>query len=111
MQQSLVEILQKGRLYYPAYTHYGGTDAITVNCDRCFKHGLDICVGYMTQDLCLPCAEAVATISGARAPRACAFGSAPAPDGRVVMAQGFAPPARIAKGAAADDDDPGSQLL
>lgn len=51
-------ILERGRFFYPAGLHYGNP-AATVICDRCKRSGIKSCIGYESQDLCLPCVEQV----------------------------------------------------
>lgn len=53
-------ILERGRFFYPAGLHYGNPDTVVI-CDRCRKSGIKTCIGYESQDLCLPCVEQVAS--------------------------------------------------
>jgi hypothetical protein len=51
-------ILERGSFFYPAGLHYRNP-AATVICDRCRRSGIKSCVGYESQDLCLPCVEQI----------------------------------------------------
>lgn len=50
-------ILERGELFCPATKHF----AQGVMCDKCNKNGLSVCIGYQTMDLCLSCANEVAS--------------------------------------------------
>lgn len=53
-KKTMLQIYSNGTYYSPANKHYG-SDLVNVVCDRCFKNNLDICVGWLTHDLCLQC--------------------------------------------------------
>lgn len=53
-KETMLQIYSNGTYYSPATKHYGD-DSINVVCDRCFKNNLDVCVGWLTHDLCLQC--------------------------------------------------------
>jgi hypothetical protein len=52
-KDTMIKICKYGTYYNPAYNHYGSET--NVMCDRCRKDNLDICVGWQSHDLCLPC--------------------------------------------------------
>lgn len=56
--REFIDIIEKGRVYYPAIDHYNNSP--NVQCDRCFRNNLEICIGYSNKDLCLPCADILA---------------------------------------------------
>lgn len=56
-QDILYKTCKYGNYYNPASSHYGVSS--NVMCDRCRKDNLDICIGYMTHDLCMMCAQKI----------------------------------------------------
>lgn len=57
---SFSDIAKYGKYYNPANLHYNTTTRVM--CDRCKRNNLIACIGYLDQDLCLPCAEQVTAI-------------------------------------------------
>jgi len=57
--KEFIDIIKKGRVYYPAIEHYNNSP--NVQCDRCYRNNLEICIGYNDKDLCLPCADILAS--------------------------------------------------
>lgn len=51
------KVVKYGEYYNPATKHYNGNGPVI--CDRCFRNNLDICIGWETYDLCLPCVTSV----------------------------------------------------
>ena len=57
-----LDVIKNGKLYYPASSHY---DMITdVQCNRCYRNELKICIGYLDNDLCLECCEKIVNKDG-----------------------------------------------
>lgn len=57
-----LDVIKNGKLYYPASSHY---DMITpVQCNRCYRNDLKICIGYLDNDLCLECCEKIVNKDG-----------------------------------------------
>lgn len=54
-QELYQQVCLHGIYYNPASKHYGLIG--TVNCDRCYKSNLDVCIGYKEADLCLQCIQ------------------------------------------------------
>ena len=53
-------ITKYGTFYYPASKHYSHNNpAANVVCDRCKRSGLDACIGWNDQDLCLSCVNEI----------------------------------------------------
>jgi len=52
------DICTYGTFYNPAGRHYG-MDHANVQCDRCGRTSLDVCIGYGSRDLCLKCVHEV----------------------------------------------------
>jgi len=52
----LLEVVKKGTLYYPAQDHYLN-QTINIQCDRCYRNNLEVCISYNQKDICLPCAD------------------------------------------------------
>lgn len=61
IRPSYFRVAEYGTYYYPAWKHYGNSNA-DVGCDRCGKRHLKACIGYSDQDLCLSCADDVTDI-------------------------------------------------
>lgn len=59
----LTEIITEGQFYNPASKHYGRTT--DVQCDKCLRNKLDMCIGYKEYDLCLKCVIDVKNIKPA----------------------------------------------
>jgi len=57
---TLMRISKYGTYYNPAWKHYGYET--NVMCDKCFKTQLGMCIGYGEHDLCLDCAQDIATV-------------------------------------------------
>lgn len=58
-KQDALNVLIFGKLYYPAYKHYG--KEVVVVCDFCNKSSLKVCIGLnQTWDLCMKCVEELA---------------------------------------------------
>lgn len=53
----LMNVIQKGKYYYPAFRHYSQFSFANVICDYCNKSNLNSCIGYENKDLCLNCIE------------------------------------------------------
>ena len=53
----ICEIISRGRLYDPAYTHYGSNATSGVLCDYCKKQNIEISWGYENYDFCMSCLE------------------------------------------------------
>jgi hypothetical protein len=64
-------IIKNGKLYYPVSSHYD-MNIVTplrressiyysspVQCNRCYRNELKICIGYLDKDLCLECCEKI----------------------------------------------------
>ncbi|VBB17923.1 hypothetical protein YASMINEVIRUS_386 [Yasminevirus sp. GU-2018] len=56
---SFSAIVKYGKYYNPARLHYSPTTRVI--CDRCQKENIPVCIGYENQDLCLGCADYVAS--------------------------------------------------
>lgn len=54
----MLNIYKNGTYYNPAKKHYG-VDSVNIVCDRCYKNNLDICIGWVSYDLCLSCVQAI----------------------------------------------------
>ena len=52
---SYYTILENGKFYYPAWTHYN--TFITVICYKCEKSELKACIGYNKYVLCIKCVD------------------------------------------------------
>jgi len=52
----LLEVVKKGTLYYPAQDHYLN-QTNNIQCDRCYRNNLEVCISYNHKDLCLPCVD------------------------------------------------------
>ncbi len=64
----MLNIYKNGTYYNPAKKHYG-SDATNIVCDRCYKNNLDICIGWLTYDLCLQCIQSInKEITGSKLP-------------------------------------------
>lgn len=48
-------IISNGKVYYPANLHYQSNTS--VQCDRCYRNSLEVCIGYLGMDLCLDCVK------------------------------------------------------
>uniref|UniRef100_A0A6C0C8Z7 Uncharacterized protein n=1 Tax=viral metagenome TaxID=1070528 RepID=A0A6C0C8Z7_9ZZZZ len=57
MDENLRNICLYGTYYNPADNHYGRK--CDVICDRCFRHNLDISIGWQKLDLCLKCVQII----------------------------------------------------
>jgi hypothetical protein len=57
---SFVDIVTNGKYYNPANCRYAPNSVVV--CDRCKTRDLIACIGYLDQDLCLPCADQVIVI-------------------------------------------------
>jgi hypothetical protein len=57
MDENIKNICLFGQYYNPAEKHYG--KECDVICDKCFRHDLDVAIGWETYDLCLKCAQSV----------------------------------------------------
>uniref|UniRef100_A0A6C0C6L4 Uncharacterized protein n=1 Tax=viral metagenome TaxID=1070528 RepID=A0A6C0C6L4_9ZZZZ len=57
MDENIKNICLYGTYYNPAEKHYG--KECDVICDKCFRHNLDVSIGWQTYDLCLKCAQSV----------------------------------------------------
>jgi hypothetical protein len=55
-------VLMNGIFYCPANKHYPHIPNTPVNCDRCKKTNVSVCVGYGNFDLCMKCVEEVAAM-------------------------------------------------
>ena len=55
------EILTYGKFYNPGNLHYSKPNTI-VNCDKCRKNNISMCIGYNDLDLCLKCASEIEDI-------------------------------------------------
>ncbi|AYV82002.1 MAG: hypothetical protein Homavirus2_6 [Homavirus sp.] len=55
MDDIYMKIYKYGTYYNPATNHYGAVGS--VNCDRCHRKLLDICIGWQTYDLCIECIQ------------------------------------------------------
>lgn len=51
--KTVVDIVMNGIYYNPSWKHYERETSVT--CDRCRRNNIDMCIGYKTYDLCLPC--------------------------------------------------------
>lgn len=54
------KIYKSGQYYNPAVSHYWEqgyliTDTTSINCDKCHRISLDVCIGWEDFDLCLKC--------------------------------------------------------
>lgn len=49
------DIYRYGSYYNPARNHYNYNGHVMVNCDRCLKEDLSVCIGWNSHDLCLDC--------------------------------------------------------
>jgi hypothetical protein len=58
---SFTDIAKYGKYYNPANLHYNNGTAVM--CDRCKENKLVACIGYLDQDLCLPCADQISKTS------------------------------------------------
>lgn len=54
-------IILNGKIYCPAYTHYGSNPLMNIKCDKCFRNQLKVSVGYQDYDLCMNCVEHIAS--------------------------------------------------
>ena len=52
-----INICQKGIYYHPSHKHYNANSV--VNCDRCKRYNINICIGWKTYDLCMKCVQEV----------------------------------------------------
>lgn len=55
-----VNVLLKGKLYFPALDHYreqNENNIVSVICDKCKRLDLVACIGFFCFDLCLSCAN------------------------------------------------------
>ena len=52
---NFADIVKFGTYYNPASSHYAELSRVV--CDRCHTNNLMVSIGYMDQDLCLPCAN------------------------------------------------------
>ncbi len=57
-KNTMLQIYKYGTYYSPASKHYGD-DLANVVCDRCFKNNLDICIGWLTHDVCISCMKEI----------------------------------------------------
>lgn len=53
-EQLYLNIYNYGTYYNPAWKHYNRSNAI-VNCDRCYRSGIPVSVGWKEYDLCMNC--------------------------------------------------------
>ena len=60
-QETFMQIYKLGTYYNPATNHYGRTDTSVV-CDRCKRTNLNVCIGWLTYDLCLKCVQDIDSI-------------------------------------------------
>lgn len=51
---TFIKAARYGNYYCPATLHYEERNA-SVDCDRCHKKSLQVCIGYDRTDLCLQC--------------------------------------------------------
>lgn len=51
------KIFRYGKYYFPAYEHYKMN--VMVNCDRCTKNNLYVCIGWRNHDLCMICVNEI----------------------------------------------------
>lgn len=58
-----IEVFESGTYYNPANKHYDYKGS--VNCDRCKKTNIKICIGYKTYDLCFNCVQDIEKIEKA----------------------------------------------
>lgn len=54
-------IFKHGSYYNPANKHYNYQGI--VNCDRCYKQNINVCIGYDDFDICMKCANYIDTHS------------------------------------------------
>jgi len=54
--ETIKKILNSGKIYRPAHTHYGDP-TLKIECDSCGKSSLDACMGYQNYDFCLECVD------------------------------------------------------
>lgn len=67
-KQQAINVLTTGTLYYPAgSTHYGNFLA-NVCCDYCGRSQLKISIGENKIDICLPCADNLASAQSKHRP-------------------------------------------
>lgn len=57
MEEHLKNTCLYGIYYNPAEKHYA--KECDVICDKCFRHNLDVSIGWETYDLCLKCAQSI----------------------------------------------------
>lgn len=55
---SVQEVYENGTYYNPAWKHYG-KENINVQCDRCYRDNLSVCIGYGENDLCMKCVDSL----------------------------------------------------
>lgn len=60
MEATFVSVYRNGVYYNPANSHYGNNMS-TVNCDRCRKSNLKVCIGYKDLDLCMTCVDVLSS--------------------------------------------------
>lgn len=61
MESELILAYFNGKYYNPANSHYNKSGII--NCDRCHKTNIKICIGYNKIDLCMKCVEVLNDIA------------------------------------------------
>lgn len=52
-------IYRYGKYYNPAKSHYPYNQNSIVNCDKCNKSNLPVCIGWNDLDLCLGCVDII----------------------------------------------------
>ena len=65
-KDTMLKIYKYGIYYNPANSHYGNNSNVV--CDRCYRQGLDVCIGYQSYDLCLKCILEINTESKTQFP-------------------------------------------
>ena len=58
-QETFMQIYKFGTYYNPAGNHYGRRTSVI--CDRCKRSNLNVCIGWLTYDLCLRCVQEIDT--------------------------------------------------
>lgn len=55
MDTKILKTFEIGIYYNPANSHYGGKGQ--VNCDRCMRTNIPVCIGFEDTDLCVKCVD------------------------------------------------------
>lgn len=55
MDTKILKTFEIGIYYNPANSHYGGKGQ--VNCDRCMRTNIPVCIGFEDTDLCFRCVD------------------------------------------------------